>query len=97
MERMLIRLLITLLAILPAAISSCSSSEPEPEPEPSGLDRTVLVYMVADNNLGSYYHVDDNNIAQMEAAALAGKLNGGLSVPRQKNASAPAPGKIKKP
>ncbi len=77
MERILTRLLITLLAILPAAISSCSNSEPEPEPEPSGLDRTVLVYMVADNNLGSYYHVDDNNIAQMEAAALAGKLNGG--------------------
>lgn len=89
MERLLTKLLITLLAVLPAAISSCSGSEPEPEPEPQGLDRTVLVYMVADNNLGSYYHVDDNNIAQMEEAALAGKLNGGNLVIYHDGATTP--------
>lgn len=77
MERILTRLLITLLAILPAAISSCSNSEPEPEPEPSGLDRTVLVYMVADNNLSYQFRADTLNIEKMEQAAREGTLNGG--------------------
>lgn len=71
-------LLIALLAIITAAtMQSCSGSEPDPIPEPETLDRTILVYMVADNNLGSYYHIDDDNIAQMEEAARAGHLNGG--------------------
>lgn len=75
----LTNILTSLLAVISAAVMpSCSGSdEPTPEPEPDAIDRTILVYMVADNNLGSYYHVDDDNIAQMEAAARAGHLNGG--------------------
>ena len=79
MRRHLTNIFTSLLAVISAAVMpSCSGSdEPTPEPEPDATDRTILVYMVADNNLGSYYHVDDDNIAQMEAAARAGHLNGG--------------------
>ncbi|WP_290072625.1 clostripain-related cysteine peptidase [Paramuribaculum intestinale] len=79
MRRHLTNIFTSLLAVISAAVMpSCSGSdEPTPEPEPDATDRTILVYMVADNNLGSYYHVDDDNIAQMEEATRAGHLNGG--------------------
>ena len=71
-------LLIALLAIITTAtMGSCSGSEPDPIPEPETLDRTILVYMVADNNLSYQYRADTLNIEKMEQAARDGSLNGG--------------------
>lgn len=56
--------------ILGFLVASCSDrSEPEPPVPPT--DRTVLVYMVAANNLGSHDY-DRNDIEEMQEAALAG-------------------------
>lgn len=59
------------------ALSSCSDSE-EPEPVIQEPKCTVLVYMVADNNLGSSgVMVDTRNLADMQTAVNNGGLNGG--------------------
>ncbi|HIZ26126.1 MAG TPA: hypothetical protein H9969_03525 [Candidatus Barnesiella merdipullorum] len=47
------------------------------DPEPAAVNRTVLVYMLANNNLGSSYGFDSHNIDEMMQVAAAGKLNGG--------------------
>lgn len=54
-------------------LSSCSSSD-EPNP-PAEVQRTILVYMVADNTLGGTF--DRADISEMLDAADAGDLNGG--------------------
>ncbi len=69
-----IRLLaITLtMAFLAAA---CSSDEPEPEDEVEKVPRTVLIYMVADNSLGSA-SMDTDDLYEMETAVRYYGLNG---------------------
>lgn len=62
-----------LLAGIAFMLTGCAQDEPEPAP----VDRTVLIYMLADNNLGSAYHFDSQNINDMMKAAEAGELNGG--------------------
>ncbi len=47
------------------------------EPGMEKVSRTVLVYMLADNNLGSSYRYDSQNINDMMQVAAAGELNGG--------------------
>ena len=46
-----------IIAMSVMAFSSCGEKDepqPKPDPEPQGpVERTVLVYMVADNNLGT--------------------------------------------
>ena len=58
--------------------SACDKSEPDPGPEPpapgSPAPRTVLVYMIADNNL---YLNASRNLEQMLAGASARNLNNG--------------------
>lgn len=70
---------IILLLIPFALFSSCDKSdEPQPAPEPpspAAVGRTVLVYMLADNNLGNYYNDLDFN--EMKRGAADGGLNGG--------------------
>lgn len=66
--------LLLLLAGITAVLTGCSWGD---EPEPVPVDRTVLIYMLADNNLGSAYHFDSQNINDMMKAAEAGELNGG--------------------
>lgn len=75
-----------LLALL--ALAACGLDEPtpnpEPEPEPEPVEQastTVLVYMVANNNLGSRAY-DSQDLAEMEQAAREGSLgpNGRLLV-----------------
>lgn len=56
--------------MLPLFASCGHSDEPEP-PQPEVTPRTVLVYMVADNNLSSNGTTD---IAEMQQAALKGDL-----------------------
>lgn len=63
-----------LLAAMSAALSSCV--EKGDGPEIPNVNRTVLVYMVADNSLGAMGY-DRLNIDEMLAAAKAGGLNGG--------------------
>lgn len=47
----------------------------EPEQEP--VNRTVLIYMLSNNNLGSTYRFDTQNINDMLQVAASGGLNGG--------------------
>lgn len=87
------QLTISLLAV--CALASCSDSEeppvPTPVPEPPvtnadppgtvGERRTILIYMVANNNLGTpsdytYQRYDRQNMAQMEEYAAEQSLNG---------------------
>lgn len=63
-----------LLAGIAAVLTGCSRGD---EPEPVPVDRTVLVYMLADNDLGSVYGFDAQNIDEMVQVAEEGELNGG--------------------
>lgn len=59
------------------AMSGCHRThEPDVPPEPSPVNRTVLVYMAANNNLGSSGY-DDMDMQEMQTAVNAGDLNGG--------------------
>lgn len=67
------------------ALAACGSDDepepvPEPEPEPPASDagrRTVLVYMIADNNLGSTYSYDEKDLVEMRRAVDGGCLHAG--------------------
>lgn len=67
-----------ILLLLLAILAGCSGDEPSPGPDPTpGSPRTVLVYMIANNNLGYPYEwaqYDLKDIAEMEQAAAAGAL-----------------------
>lgn len=72
------RILNIILFLIPLALfSSCDKSdEPDPVPEPPAtVGRTVLVYMLANNNLGTYYNARD--LDEMKKGAAQGGLNGG--------------------
>ncbi len=60
-----------------AMLPSCSDDEPrtEPEPKPKTVNRVVLVYMSANNNLGGYF--DANDLQEMKQAAVAGDITDG--------------------
>lgn len=64
-----------------AMLQSCHhNDEPvPPEPVEQKAPRTMLVYMVATNNLGSG-GFDDSDLREMERAAIAGDLGGGRLV-----------------
>lgn len=49
-----------------AMLQSCDKEEPTPYDNKT--KRTILVYMLADNNLGSTYHFDDENINAISRA-----------------------------
>lgn len=69
------KLLYIVLLVIYMAVSACSDSGPD-APDTS-ISRTVLVYMAADNSLGSQFGVDERNINQMKNAVADGVLNGG--------------------
>lgn len=70
-----------------ASLASCTSDEPAPVPVKAG--RTVLVYMAADNNLGST-GFDRADITEMREAADNGRLgNGRLLVYHSSYSKAP--------
>lgn len=69
-----------LLAIGAAGCSSDSKHNDEPDPIPTSAKRTVLVYMVADNNLGVSYQLDNADLNEMLAAARAGDIGEGRLV-----------------
>lgn len=77
MMKRLYKYLITLTGCISAlAITSCSGSD-EPSPRPDN-QRTVLVYMIADNSLGgSSLMVDTQNLLQMQRAARNGAIRNG--------------------
>lgn len=61
-----------LMLVVAAVMTACGSGdEPDPVKPPT---RTVLVYMAADNSLGSYFASDKDNLAQMDKAVAAGAL-----------------------
>lgn len=57
------------------ALFACSHAD-EPDPNQQNTQRTLLVYMVANNNLGSNGW-DESDIKEMQTAVDAGALNGG--------------------
>lgn len=62
-------------------LSACHHDEPTPEPEPGTnkpavASRTVLVYMVASNDMGTGKY-DDKDLNEMMEAAVNGDLNDG--------------------
>lgn len=64
-----------------AFMTACGSDEPTPDPgidppEPSVASRTVLVYMVATNNMGTGKY-DELDINEMLEAAANGDFNDG--------------------
>lgn len=61
-----------LLLVLAVIASSCGHSD-EPEAPDAGPSRTVIVYMVANNNLGTRGY-DRMDIEEMQAAATAGAI-----------------------
>lgn len=65
------------LLLMLAGATSCSSDDgPDAPPEPSvSVSRTVLVYMIANNNLGSSYHSDERDIQEMLKGVEGGKLD----------------------
>ena len=69
------KLIYLLLLFIAAATSSCGEKN-EPAPPPAEVERTVLVYMVAHNNLGQRGW-DAADISEMRTAASAGGLHGG--------------------
>lgn len=66
-----------------AVMQSCKNDEPNPaepiEPEPAKAPRTLLVYMVATNNLGTG-GFDDSDLREMAKAAEAGDFGDGRLV-----------------
>lgn len=69
------KLLFTLLSFF--IFGSCGNeTEPQPEPQPEKVRRTVLVYMVADNSLGSGGY-DTSDLREMALASDAVKDAGG--------------------
>lgn len=71
------RLNIFLILTLFVALLSCKRSDEPDKPAPDKSHRTVLVYMLADNNLGSNHHFDDSDIKEMERGVKEGALSGG--------------------
>lgn len=60
-----------------AILAACGSNDEPTPPAPKETHRTVLVYMVADNNLGSDYHYDQADMKEMLTGVKNGGLNGG--------------------
>lgn len=82
MNHIVTYIIITLLALATAA---CSSGNDEPQPAPAtgtqapppGDRRTILIYMVASNSLGTPgWGYDNHNLDQMTQWAAANDLNG---------------------
>ena len=73
----LLNLLLTV--IIACQFTACKDTD-EPSPVPKHgepVERTVLVYMVADNNLGSYNQLNRADLNEMVKGAADGGLNGG--------------------
>lgn len=77
--RILHSLLLTIIAaLLTTACSSDSDDGPTPPPAGDEATRTVLVYMVASNNLGDeYFHFDLDDLDEMLKAARGGAIGDG--------------------
>ena len=80
LTRRILRILLLLVAV--PLLAACSGGEDEPQPEPDPVPvppspevtgRTVLVYMVARNLLGTY-EFDSADLEEMKEAASAGAL-----------------------
>ncbi len=71
-------------------IAGCGSDSPSPSPKPEKASRTVLVYMVATNNLGSD-GADSDDIAEMTEAIAGGALGDGRWLVYHAAADASAP------
>lgn len=77
MYKFLLKIFAIIFAFAP--FTACDEGD-EPavkEPVPPVVHRTVLVYMVADNTLGTSYGSDQDDLNEMIKGAKAGALNGG--------------------
>ncbi len=60
-----------------AIMAGCGNDEPDPAPVPDPVSRTILVYMVADNNLSTDWDCDKDDLDEMVMAASTTGFNGG--------------------
>lgn len=80
MNKYILNLLLLLTTLVLSSASSCSHDDdgPDtPDAPPATVSRTVLVYMVADNTLGTNFGSDDEDITEMLEGVKGGALNGG--------------------
>ncbi len=101
MYRFLLKILLLTVALAP--LSACGDDDPidniddkldKPGQETPLVHRTVLVYMVADNTLGTSFGSDQDDLNEMINGAKEGSLNGGRLLVyhnRPKTASGNAP------
>ena len=72
----MMKYLLSLLCL--AVLTACGKNDgPTPDPDDLTTHRTVLVYMVADNTLGTTWGCDQADLDEMLKAAGEGALNGG--------------------
>ncbi len=63
--------------ILSAVVGSCGDSKEDGPVQIKSVHRTVLVYMIADNNLGTHSRFDEADINEMLIGVKGNALNGG--------------------
>ena len=63
--------------ILSAVVGSCGDSKEDGPVQIKSVHRTVLVYMIADNNLGTHSRFDEADISEMLIGVKGNALNGG--------------------
>lgn len=68
--------ILSFMIVVAGTIFTACGHTDEPDPQPARFGRTVLVYMVANNNLGSN-HMDYDDISQMKKGAAAGGITNG--------------------
>lgn len=77
MQRFLLNILLIIISVLGLGGCRNHTDEPAPPTPAASTHRTVLVYMLADNNLGTYYNFDREDLKEMQQGVLDGGLNGG--------------------
>lgn len=77
MYKFLLKIFAIVVAFAPFTACDDGDDPVVKEPENPAVHRTVLVYMVADNTLGTSYGSDQDDLNEMIKGAEAGALNGG--------------------
>lgn len=73
----LLNIFIFIAVTVSLALTACGDKDEPDKPSDKEVHRTVLVYMVADNNLGADYRFDQADMNEMLAGVRKGGLNGG--------------------
>lgn len=74
------RYIISIASIIIVSLQLICCSCRKDEPPITTTNRTIIVYMLADNNLGSVYHFDNENIKSMLNAFTDNEIDGRLLI-----------------